>query len=64
MTRMPILCLILIGLTGGTTVADSEPGYDRITGRSFASRSEIIATRGMAATSQPLATQVALDVLK
>ncbi|MBN1361845.1 MAG: gamma-glutamyltransferase [Sedimentisphaerales bacterium] len=38
--------------------------YDRITGRSFASRSQVIAQHGMAATSQPLATQVALDILK
>ncbi len=38
--------------------------YDRITGKHFASRSEVIAQNGMAATSQPLATQVALDVLK
>lgn len=38
--------------------------YDRITGEVFASRSEVIAQNGMAATSQPLATQVALDVLK
>ncbi|MEM9379805.1 MAG: gamma-glutamyltransferase [Planctomycetota bacterium] len=37
---------------------------DRITGRAFATRSEVLATNGMAATSQPLATQVALDVLK
>ncbi|TDF38146.1 gamma-glutamyltransferase [Alteromonadaceae bacterium M269] len=38
--------------------------YDRITGESFASRSEVIATNGMVATSQPLATQVGLDILK
>jgi len=37
---------------------------DRITGRSFVTRSEVIAQNGMAATSQPLATQVALDILK
>ena len=37
---------------------------DRITGASFATRSEVIATQGMAATSHPLATQVALDILK
>ena len=37
---------------------------NRITGKAFASRSEIIAQNGMAATSQPLATQVALDILK
>ena len=38
--------------------------YDRLTGAPFASRSEVIAQQGMAATSQPLATQVALDILK
>lgn len=37
---------------------------DRITGKAFATRSEVYATHGMAATSQPLATQVAIDVLK
>lgn len=37
---------------------------DRINGRTFATRSEVISTQGMAATSHPLATQVALDVLK
>ncbi len=37
---------------------------DRITGFDFATRSEVIAQNGMAATSQPLATQVALDILK
>lgn len=37
---------------------------DRITGRSFATRSEVIAVNGMACTSQPLATQIALDILK
>jgi len=37
---------------------------DRITGRDFATRSEVIAVNGMAATSQPLATQVAIDILK
>ena len=38
--------------------------YDHVTGAPFASRSEVIAQQGMAATSQPLATQVALDILK
>ncbi len=45
-------------------MAQQEAGYDRITGKPFASRSEVIATQGMAATSHPLATQVALDTLK
>lgn len=38
--------------------------YDRITGEPFASRSEVLSRNAMAATSQPLATQVALDILK
>lgn len=37
---------------------------DRVTGHSFATRSEVIAKNGMAATSHPLATQVAIDILK
>ncbi|MEO0733375.1 MAG: gamma-glutamyltransferase [Bacteroidota bacterium] len=52
--------LLFICLTTGLTVV----GQDRITGKTFATRSEVIAQNGMAATSQPLATQVALDILK
>ncbi len=37
---------------------------DRITGRNFASRSEVIAENGMVCTSHPLATQIGLDILK
>ena len=37
---------------------------DRITGRAFATRSEVFAQHGMVATSQPLATQIGLDILK
>src|SRR5438477_4459983 len=36
---------------------------DRITGKPFATRSEIVARHGMVCTSVPLATQVGLDVL-
>ena len=50
------LCLALF-----LTLAHSQ---DRITGKPFATRSEVIAQHGMACTSQPLATQVALDILK
>lgn len=38
--------------------------HGRVSGQPFATRSEAIAAKGMAATSQPLATQVALDILK
>jgi gamma-glutamyltranspeptidase/glutathione hydrolase len=40
------------------------PAADRVTGHGFATRSEVIAPHGMAATSQPLATQIAIDILK
>ncbi|MET1219761.1 MAG: gamma-glutamyltransferase [Glaciecola sp.] len=50
--------VVLLGCTA------SSWAYDRVTGHTFASRSEVIAQNGMAATSQPLATQVALDILK
>ena len=54
------LTCVVIGLA----IALSASAYDRITGKPFASRSEVIAREGMVATSQPLATQVGLDILK
>ncbi len=53
-----LVCLLLLMI-----VSDVFPG-DRPVGRSFATRSEIVAQHGMVATSQPLATQVALDIIK
>ena len=53
---------LLAGLAVSMTAASQ--GFDRPVGQPFASRSEVIATNGMAATSQPLATQIALDILK
>ena len=57
-----LFCWVFLAI--GSNVMATEPGYDRVTGMAHASRSEIIAPHGMAATSQPLATQVALDILK
>ncbi len=37
---------------------------DRLIGKTFATRSEVIAQHGMACTSHPLATQAAIDILK
>jgi len=54
-----IFITLLIALTFILSFAQ-----DRITGHNFATRSEVIAQHGMACTSQPLATQVALDILK
>jgi gamma-glutamyltranspeptidase/glutathione hydrolase len=67
---MPIPCLsaIVVATSLGATsprAASPEPVVgDRITGRSFATRSEVIARHGMAATAQPLATQAALEILR
>lgn len=51
---------VLLPILAATALASG----DRITGRAFATRSEVAARHGMACTSQPLATQIALDVLK
>ncbi|MFT5476303.1 MAG: gamma-glutamyltranspeptidase/glutathione hydrolase [Planctomycetota bacterium] len=56
-------CIALAWLSASPLALPAGPG-DRVTGRPFATRSEVIAKHGMAATSQPLATQVALDILK
>jgi len=53
------LSSLLLLITSVTTHAQ-----DRITGKSFATRSEIIAKNGIIATSHPLATQIGLDILK
>ncbi len=39
-------------------------GADRVTGKPFATRSEIYAPKAMAATSHPLATQIALQTMR
>ena len=44
--------------------ASPASAADRITGQPFTTRSEVIAPSAMAATSHPLATQIALDVMK
>ena len=51
-------------MSGSSALAGDIAAYDRVAGLSHASRSEVIAPHGMAATSQPLATQIALDILK
>lgn len=58
-SKMSLACLALaLGLPSLAAAAD------RVTGQAFATRSEVIAPHAMAATSQPLATQIALDTMK
>ncbi len=56
---MRLAGFLLLSLLGASAMA-----ADRLIDRSFATRSEVHATQGMAATSHPLATQIALDILK
>jgi gamma-glutamyltranspeptidase/glutathione hydrolase len=62
MSKFNILCLIAIFLVFGVSMALFSA--DRITGKMFATRSEVIATEGMVCTSQPLAVQIGIDILK
>lgn len=55
--RAAIFCLLVH--CSQTTIA-----ADRIVGQPFSTRSEVIAQHGIAATSHPLATEIALDILK
>jgi gamma-glutamyltranspeptidase/glutathione hydrolase len=49
--------------SAGDVPAGAPGGGDRYAGAGFATRAPVIAMHGMAATAQPLATQVAIDVL-
>ncbi|GET34750.1 gamma-glutamyltranspeptidase [Prolixibacter bellariivorans] len=51
--------LVLLFLIGISLFAQ-----DRITGKNFATRSDVMARHGMVCTSQPLATQIGIDILK
>src|SRR6202163_4199477 len=61
MNRVPAVSLVTI-LFAVSHLAFSQ--IDRITGRNFVTRSEVVARHGMICTSVPLATQVGVDVLK
>ena len=54
---------MLIGVTATSAMGQASRG-DRYSGAEWASRSPVLAQHGMAATEQPLATQIALDILK
>ena len=56
-----LIALLLIQSTSSTYL---KAQIDRESGPPISTRSEIIAQRGMVATSQPLATQVGLQILK
>jgi len=55
--RVPLILLLSLA-------CDARAQVDRITGRPFATRSEVLAQHGMVCTSQPLASQIGIEVLK
>ncbi|MCW0371953.1 MULTISPECIES: gamma-glutamyltransferase [Xanthomonas] len=59
---LPSLARLALALALATSVP--AQAADRITGQPFATRSEVIAPHAMAATSQPLATQIALETMR
>src|SRR5947207_4097168 len=57
--RFAVLCLLVVACFG-----ISLAQIDRITGKPFATRSEVLAQHGMVCTSVPAATQAGLDIVK
>ncbi len=54
----------ITGLFACVAILAAEGGGTRYTGDGFASRSPVLARHGMAATSHPLASSVAVDIMK
>lgn len=55
------LCFLILFYLSGVKYLAAQ---DRLSGKSFATRSEVLARNGMVATNHPLATQVGLEILK
>lgn len=64
MNRLRLLVVFLGALLMHAAALASSGGGDRINGLPFATRSPVIAPKGAAATAHPLATQIAIDILK
>nr|WKN34263.1 gamma-glutamyltransferase [Tunicatimonas sp. TK19036] len=63
MNKTPIISSIILFIS---ILLLNSLGYtqDRLSGRSFTSRSEVLARHGMVATNHPLATQIGVEILK
>ena len=56
--------LLIFALVSVGSVLSLDAQIDRITGKNFATRSEVLATHGMICTSVPAATEVGVEILK
>src|SRR5215831_12771999 len=64
MFGMHAIQLVFVVLASACAVLSLDAQIDRVTGKNFATRSEVLATHGMVCTSVPAATQVGLEILK
>jgi gamma-glutamyltranspeptidase/glutathione hydrolase len=62
--RIGAAIALLMGFTAATNASADISRGDRYSGQPWASRSPVLAQHGMAATEQPLASQIAIDILK
>ena len=56
--------LVTFALLTAGSIPPLEAQIDRIVGKDFATRSEVLATHGMVCTSAPAATEVGVEILK
>jgi gamma-glutamyltranspeptidase/glutathione hydrolase len=62
--RLGFAITLLVSFTAAANAGADIGRGDRYSGHTWASRSPVLAQHGMAATEQPLASQVAIDILK
>src|SRR5215470_11992696 len=55
---------LIFALLAAGSILPINAQIDRITGKNFATRSEVLATHGMVCTSVPAATEVGIEILK
>jgi gamma-glutamyltranspeptidase/glutathione hydrolase len=64
MRLSPAALAAALAVSTGLMIGAPAMSADRVTGKPFATRSEVYAPQAMAATSHPLATQIALDTMR
>ncbi|MEE8258625.1 MAG: gamma-glutamyltransferase, partial [Sphingomonadales bacterium] len=55
---------LVVSSSAETPAGENKGGGDRVIGEPYASRSVVLGKNGMVATSHPLASQIAIDILK